>query len=331
MIGVRLVHKLGFIGYRNHAKKLLDIVESNQNFSITSIYHPTKKIDDVRGTKNLEDLYNCDGVIIASPNMTHFEYIKKLIENSDCFIFCEKPPVTSLDGIKYLENISPENKKRVFFNFNLRFSKINQIIKEYSDSEKLGKIIQINIISSMGFAFKNEYLNSWRSDGKTNLHNIIVNNSIHWIDLMVFNFGNVRNSSYIPRLVSNNGTSYDTNSVILELENDGLVCSIFSSYATPLIDDIMIVGTNGFINIKDSKIEIFSPRDTFDDNGLFKKPPGELFNDFNFDASLHASLENSVNHYLDHVKNLEGFDLHDFETAILSNKLTLSISDGTIN
>ena len=47
MIGVRLVHKLGFIGYRNHAKKLLDIVESNQNFSITSIYHPTKKIDDI--------------------------------------------------------------------------------------------------------------------------------------------------------------------------------------------------------------------------------------------------------------------------------------------
>ena len=114
--------------------------------------------------------------------MTHFEYIKKLIENSDCFIFCEKPPVTSLDGIKYLENISPENKKRVFFNFNLRFSKLNQIIKEYSDSEKHGKIIQIKIISSMGFAFKNEYLNSWRSDGKTNLHNIIVNSSIHWSD-----------------------------------------------------------------------------------------------------------------------------------------------------
>ena len=87
MIGVLLTHKIGFIGYRNHAKKLLDIVEEEENFEVSKLYHPTKNIDDSRITNNLEDLYECDGIIIASPNATHFEYIKKIVENSKCYIF----------------------------------------------------------------------------------------------------------------------------------------------------------------------------------------------------------------------------------------------------
>ena len=79
-------------------------------------------------------------------------------DHSKCFIYCEKPPVTSLEGIKFLENLTLEDIKRIFFNFQLRFSKINEILKQYLNSEKLGKIIQINIISSMGFAFKEKYI-----------------------------------------------------------------------------------------------------------------------------------------------------------------------------
>ena len=67
------MHKIGFVGHRNHARKLLELVENNHDFEVTKIYHPTKKIDDSRGTNNLEDLYECDGVVIASPNMTHFD------------------------------------------------------------------------------------------------------------------------------------------------------------------------------------------------------------------------------------------------------------------
>ena len=76
-----MTRKIGFIGYRNHAKKLLDIVENKENFEISKIYHPTKNIDDSRITNNLKDLHECDGVFIASPNNTHFEYLKEMIEN----------------------------------------------------------------------------------------------------------------------------------------------------------------------------------------------------------------------------------------------------------
>ena len=119
MIGVQLTHKIGFIGYKNHAKKLLDIVERIDNVEVSYIYHPTKNIEDSRITNNLKDLHECDGVFIASPNNTHFEYLKEMIENSNCLIYCEKPPVTSSEGIDYLERLTSEQKKRIFFGFNL--------------------------------------------------------------------------------------------------------------------------------------------------------------------------------------------------------------------
>ena len=82
MTDVQLTHKIGIIGYRNHAKKILDIVDANKKFNITHIFHPTKEINDTRTTNNLEKLYDCDGIIIASPNSTHLEYIQKFIDNS---------------------------------------------------------------------------------------------------------------------------------------------------------------------------------------------------------------------------------------------------------
>ena len=324
MIGVQLTHKIGFIGYRNHAKKLLDIVEREESVEVSQIYHPIKNIDDSRITNNLKDLYECDGIVIASPNNTHFEYLKEIIENSNCLIYCEKPPVTSSEGIEYLEKLTSEQKKRIFFGFNLRFSEFNDFLKVYSKSEKLGKIIQINIITSQGLAFKEKYLGDWRADGENNLHNIIENSSIHWIDLMVFNFGKTTNASYLPRLISNNGTSFDTNSVNLQFEN-GMVASIFTSYATPLVENIIIVGTNGFAIIKDGKIDISYPRDTFDENGLFTNPKNKEEIDFSFQTNGKNSLKKSMNYFLDHLKNSQMFELTNFDIAIYSNKLVLEM------
>ena len=318
------MHKIGFIGYRNHAKKLLSNVEEEIDFEVSKIYHPTKIFDDSRSTNNLKDLYECDGIVIASPNNTHFEYLKDVIENSNCLIYCEKPPVTSSEGINYLEGLTSEQKKRVFFGFNLRFSEFNDLLKEYSGSTKLGKIIQINIILSQGLAYKEKYLTDWRADGKNNLHNIIENSSIHWIDLMIFNFGKTTNANYLPRLISNNGTSFDTNSVNLQFES-GVVASIFTSYATPLVENIVIVGTNGFIIITDGKMEISYPRDTFDENGLFTNPKNKEEIIFSFQINGKNSLKNSTNYFLNHLRNSQLFELKDFDTSVYSNKITLEM------
>ena len=120
MIGVQLVVKLGVIGYKNHAKRLLNILDHKRDCHVEFIYHPTKKFKDVRCTNNLEDLLLCDGILISSPNDTHFSYLKKL-EKFNGYIFCEKPPVVLRSELNSLRKFKIGKKRKICFNFNFRF------------------------------------------------------------------------------------------------------------------------------------------------------------------------------------------------------------------
>ena len=158
------------------------------------------------------------------------------------------------------------------------------------------------------------------------MHNIIENVSIHWIDLVNYYFGKNNESSYFPRLISKNGTSYDTGLVNIEFEN-GLVASIFNSYATPSMNDIIIIGTNGSIVFSDDTMQIFSPRDSFDEKGLFIKPKCVVKTEFNFNSMIQDSLQKSLDYFLSHIENSEMFDISDFNKSIVSNSIVLSLEE----
>ena len=119
--------------------------------------------------------------------------------------------------------------------------------------------------------------------------------------------GSIKNSNYYPRLVSKNGDSYDTCRLTLETENTSIV--IYCSYANPKINEIVIIGTNGYITIRDNKKQIFSPRDTFDDKGFFIKPRMIDKESFNFENEYINSLEKSIGCFIDYVKNKKLIDL----------------------
>jgi predicted dehydrogenase len=315
--------KVGLIGYKNQAVKLQYFFETKK-CEITKIYHPTKNSTDIRFTNNFADLYENDVVIIASPNNSHFKYIRKLLDNFSGYIFCEKPPVTNMKDLKYLEKISKKSKNRLFFNFNLRFGELNKKIQNKLKSKKIGKPIFINIVSSKGLAFKEEYLNSWRSDGKNNLHNILDAVTIHFIDLLGYNFGEIINYNYTPMLCSKRGSSFDTAQVILKFKNS-LTVSIFNSYATPLYNEFSVFGTNGILTFNSKKVKIISPRDTFDSNFFFKTPPIKYSQNFSFDKDFYQSTENSIKYFLKHVKNKKPIDTTLFDISMASNKIILNL------
>ena len=225
-----MVIKIGIIGYRNHALRLINIIEKIPECKITHIYHPIKSLEDSRFTNNLSDMYDSDCILICSPNQTHFPYLRKLLDEFKGYIFCEKPPIVSLTELNELQKLSIYEKQRIFFNFNFRFSHIADVLKNCLTSEKIGKIIHINIIASQGLAFKKEYLGSWRADGNNNLHNILDTVSIHYIDLLNLLFGPQISCNYFPSLVSGNGTSYDTCHIVFRY-NDETTISVLNSYA----------------------------------------------------------------------------------------------------
>ena len=325
VIDVLLALNLGIIGYRNHAARLISFLEKNSECEINYIYHPTKSLDD-RFTNNFSNLYDCDAVIIASPNKTHYEYIEKLTKNFNGYIFCEKPPVISFDELKNLEKLPNEWKQKIFFDFMLRFSDLSELIKNKINSDELGTIIHIDIHATKGLAFKKEYPNSWRADGKTNLHNILDANTIHHLDLVNLHLGKIDKLTYLPSLVSKNGTSFDTSYVILRYEN-GTTLSIFNSYATPLINDISIIGTNGHLTIRNNHLQIQSPRDTFDKNGLFTNPPISFQSDFLISNDVENSLKKSLDYFISHVRETKNFDLKHFDTSMQTNRLILELKE----
>jgi len=320
-----VVIKFGIIGYRNHSLRLIKIIEKNRNCKIDFIYHPTKKITDIRGTNDLSDLFECDAIVISSPNETHYNYIVEL-ENFKGYIFCEKPPVISKIQLKYLEKLPQRKKEKIFFNFNYRFSKLNQNLIKQLKSKKIGKIIQIYFITGHGLAFKNNYLDSWRSDGKRNMHNILDTVAIHFLDLVSFDIGIIDEIEYFPNNYSKNGSSYDTSNLLLKFKKGPLV-SIFNSYATSHLNEIMIIGTNGYFSSRDDEIIIRYPRDTFNNEGLFSPPPIKTRKKYNAFDDHNFSLMESVNYFVKCIKTKKKIPLKLFESSIATNKVIINLKN----
>ena len=320
-----LVTKLGIIGYRNHAKRLIDVLKEKKDCDIQCFYHPTKKINKPKFTNDFSKLLLCDAVVIASPNSTHYQYIKKLVaRNYAGYILCEKPPAVNKSELNNLKKLNLKIKSRIFFNFNYRFSNFNKILNKNIYSKKLGKIHYVHIISSHGLAFKKNYPSTWRADGKNNLNNILETVSIHFIDLVISNFGSILKSYNTSTLVSKKGTSFDTSCLVLN-HKSGIVTSIFNSYATPLIEELMIVGTNGYLIIRNNQLTIYSPRDTFDKKGFFLSPSALQKEIFVMNKDYEDSLKRSMDFFISNVKNNKRIPLKNFESSLETNKIILKL------
>lgn len=316
------MNKISIIGYRNQALKLRTIVKQ-KNCTIDWIYHPTKS-EFENSTNELKNIYDSDAIIIASPNETHYNYIEKILENYSGYIFCEKPPVTTNEELIQLQNISKVNKQRIFFNFNLRFGDINNGIENALREGHIGEIIDINIISSKGYAFKEEYQNSWRSNGKKNLHNILDSVTIHFIDLLNIFLKEVLEYDYQPKLISMRGTAFDTIKLNLKYEKE-ISVSILNSYAAPFYNELTIVGTNGILTFSNNKMIILSPRNTFDEKGFFKIPPERVSKPFNFEQEFSKSTENIIDYFLQVVNKKGSFNTKYFDASVKTTKMILDI------
>ena len=100
---------------------------------------------------------------------------------------------------------------------------------------------------------------------------------------------------------------------------------IYCSYANPKINEIMVIGTNGYMVIRDDKKEIFAPRDCFDEKGFFIKPPTIQSDAFDFDAEYIESLKTSLGYFLDCVVNKKLIDLENFEKSMSTTRILIEL------
>ena len=302
--------KIGIIGNGGHSKRIQKILTKKKlNFFI---YKPKKTnyFDKI----NFDLLKKCDVIFIISPNNTHYDYIKKLYRNR--YIFCEKPPVTSKEELIKLKKIKLD---KIYFNFNFRFLKISQILKDRKKF-KLGKLVYANLASSHGLAQKKGYKNNWRSSIQKSPKGVYEIVSIHYIDLVNYLFKVSKIEK--PKLFnsSKNASSFDSSLVEIKIQNEGLI-NIFSTYDSSYSKNLFFLFQNGIVEQRNGEIKIKGPTLNLDSKGFFKSPETIKSFHINENKDFNNSLIESINFFLNHARNKRKFNKRIINISLKSNSL----------
>ena len=315
--------KIGVIGDRNHAERMINIVNESDKAKAKIIYHPKRKPKFKEGTNKFGDLLICDAIMILSPNSTHFDYLMALKDQYSGYVFCEKPPVSSKNELKSVKKLNPE---KTFFNFNFRFNKWATHLQEFIKNGDIGEIVHAEVSWAHGLAFKESYKGSWRSNRKEHLHGVLETVVLHPLDLLIGFLGKIDEYFYRPGIVANSGTAYDT-CILTTRHLDGATASIFASYATPLTERLCVIGTNGIFNAEDGIIEMRSPRDTFNHDGQFIRPPIQSHNKIDNEKVYKDSLSKSLDYFFSTCITKKTFPKELFDQSLATNQAILEIGN----
>ena len=301
---------IGIIGNGGHSKRIQKILKKKKLRFF--IYKPKKP--KYFNKTDFDQLKKCKTIFIVSPNNTHFKYINELHKGR--YIFCEKPPVVTKKDLLKLKKIK---SGKIYYNFNFRFTKISNILKE-RNKYKLGRLVYANLASSHGLAQKKNYKNSWRSDIRRTPKGVYEIVSIHYLDLICYLFKVSKIGK--PKLLNSSkiGSSFDTSLVEIKLQNEGYI-NIFSTYDSSYNKDLFFLFQNGIVEQRNNSIKIKGPTLNLDSRGFFKSP--KLIKSFNISESkdFNNSLLESVNFFLNHVKNKKKFDKKTVDISLKSNSL----------
>ena len=304
--------RIGIIGDGGHSKRIQKIlIKKKLSFFI---YKPEKP--NYFEKKKFDQLKKCNVIFIISPDNTHYFYIKKLYKTR--YIFCEKPPVNNK---KELSELTRLKSKKIYFNYNFRFIKIAEIIKN-RDKYKLGKLVYANLSSSHGLAQKNSYKSNWRSNIKKCPKGVYEIVSIHYIDLINYLFDIFKIEK--PNLINSSkiGNSYDTSLVEIKLKDEGLV-NIFSTYNSSYSKNLFFLFKNGILEQRNNLITIKGPSLNLDKKGFFKPPKIIKTIKINENEDFTNSLFESVSFFLNHVKKKKNFNKKIIDISMKSNSLIL--------
>ncbi|MDD5129519.1 MAG: Gfo/Idh/MocA family oxidoreductase [Candidatus Omnitrophica bacterium] len=325
-------YKIGFIGYKGQAGRLIKIFENIKRCKISCFYHPEKHIDvkqiavcnhpDLFATRKLSDLYSCAGIVICAPNYMHFSYLKELIKDYRGYIFCEKPPVSNFRELASLRKFSTADKKRVYFNFNQRFGFLAELLKVFPKRYNLGEPIRAAIVSGHGLGFQESYKSSWRAKKELHEGGVLETLGIHFIDLLSFTFGASKNIFCFAENLSPYGDAIDTCHFSC-IFGSKLYFNLTCSYCMPFTHSIKIDYTNGSIDIDDKEIKVFTPREVFDKNGRFVRPPLRYRKLIDYNKLYSESLEVSCQYFMDCLCKRREINLEYFKQSILSNEIYL--------
>ena len=280
--------KIAYFGYGRHAKRIRNVattfLRGKTNITEFAIKKNTFEADsDIHLFSSfnhaIEKFGKPDIVFIATPNAHHLEAFKLCLKSKIPYIYIEKPAI----GIEsyYRTHIEENGHPAKYISVGYHFPK-NQAfldLKEAIKGKIYGNTVSISINTGHGLAFKEDYLNGWRSEDR---FEIAYTAGSHLISLAMYLMGGnhviEQNQHVSSKSSESSGDTYHGNFVY----SDRTCVNVMSSWACPLIKNCSVIFTDGIWNYDFQRVKIYHPRSTYDENGFFVSPPVVLDADMPF-------------------------------------------------
>jgi len=181
-----LIIGAGRIGAFNDSPKSPNIITHahafsiHEGFNLLGFVDPDQKksrmaakIWKVKSFKNLKEAFDknkIDIVCVASPDKSHFEILKRLVNYDIKLVLAEKPLATTLEETKRIITLYKKAGIPIVVNHTRRFLPKFQELREYIAKNKLGKFVTGNAYYGKG----------------------ILHNGVHIIDLLFFLVGDIK-------------------------------------------------------------------------------------------------------------------------------------------
>lgn len=310
-------YKVGIIGCGAIFPRHIEAIDQNDNFELLAICDINEtlvnSISNRLGVEYYTDYKEMvlskkiNLIVIATPNLLHFEHAKFSLENG-CDVLIEKPVCFDPKDIQKLKEITKINSQNAYCVLQVRLNPTVQIIREVLEENLLGKIRGVSFIQRWQRPI--EYFSGWRAEpliGGGTLYEC----GIHYIDIIQYLFGRPNIiSSKLYKTKHKHQLIEDTIYSIFDFGEFGGTCEVTISAEPQNIEtSISIMGSNGYIKIGGKALNIIESYN-FLSNGskvayenLIKKYP------YSKEPNSYGSYQGSCPNHPEVYRNLELFDI----------------------
>lgn len=134
--------------------------------------------------EKMVDIVKPDVVHICTPHHCHVPIAMACLKKG-IHVFMEKPPATTREQFEQLQNTIQESRARIGFCFQNRYNKSTKKVEELLEEEKVGNILGARAFVTWNrgktYYTESEWRGKWSSEGG----GVLINQSIHTLDLMV--------------------------------------------------------------------------------------------------------------------------------------------------
>lgn len=224
-----------------------DVCDINKNLveSICSKYNANGFTD----IKTLLENSSADCVIITTPSGLHPKHSIEAMK-AGFHVVSEKPMATNLEDAQDMVDVSIQQKKFLFVVKQVRFMEQVQRLKKAISSGRFKGIhlVNVNIFITRPESYFDD--SDWRGtkffDGGA-----LLNQSSHFIDLLIWLLGPVKSVSAFNETLARNIETEDTSTVNLKFESGALasVNTTILTYPNNLENSMTIIGDKGTVKL----------------------------------------------------------------------------------